>query len=173
MFKCNIQAEWNIHSPYFKENILVYYCQLTAERGLSWPGSPLTHPGGGAQHHPALGALVLHQLARGEGRLVRGEDDRVGRKPWEPTHTASIWNNLKKLFKSMISSLSGAVIGKYFWATSSVVAHKTLKSIKSTFRFSNKSLQYLMCSGLYCGPLFGAPEPYISMYSGLITSGTG
>ena len=69
-----------------------------------------------------------------------------------------IW---KRFLKVWYSISTGAVIGKYFWTTSSG-AHKTLKSIKSTFRFSNKSLQYLMCSaglqleGLYCGPLFTA-----------------
>ena len=93
-------------------------------------------------------------------RRQTGPQGRWSRWP-EGLGTHTHWLHLKLFEKGFLKvwyPLSDAVIGKYFWTTSSV-AHKTLKSIKSTFRFSNKSLHYLMCSGLqleglYCGPLF-------------------
>ena len=57
---------------------------LTANDGRPRPGplSP-TDPGPVTEHDEALLALVLHDVPRGELRLVRWEDDRVGGKTRE------------------------------------------------------------------------------------------
>ena len=54
--------------------------------------STLADSGVGAQHDPALLTLVLHDVPRGELRLVSREDDRVGGKTREP----ALWKLILK-----------------------------------------------------------------------------